>query len=180
MLILIGIDGYFRYGYKMINIYNLVGEWFLGALIIIYFLYPFLSLMMNINIFILNYIISLNYCLMYKTKFFGVVDKNWNIITCINSFYFGMIVIKFRETFFKNRIVLILSFIILIFLSLFQTKTSFVLFEQIQGFSLYIIFIQIGAFIMSTKSAKIFNTLSCLSYSIFLYHHRIIKFNKTI
>ena len=57
ILNLFGLDGYLRYSYKL-NVYNFagIGEWFLGALIIIYILYPLLALLMNINIFIINYI----------------------------------------------------------------------------------------------------------------------------
>lgn len=174
LLILIGLDGYLCHGYYY-NVYNLVGEWFLGAIIIIYLSYPLLIIIMNINFFIINYIIAINYYLMYKTKIFGVIDKRWNINTCFFSFYFGIFVVKFKYIFFYNNLVFILSFILLIILSVYKINTSFVLFQQVQGFTLYIILLRVGKFIMTTKLAKIFHTISGLSYSIFLYHHRIIR-----
>ena len=67
-----------------------------------------------------------------------IVIHERNIITCINSFYFGMIAIKFKRIFFENRIILACSAVILVILSFFKINTSFVLVRQIQGFSLYI------------------------------------------
>jgi len=170
---LIGLDGYLQcYG---IRCFNLVGEWFLGAIILIYILYPLLSLIMNINIFIINYIIFINYYLMYKTNIYDNIVKERNIFTCINSFYFGMIALKYKKFFFESKIVFIFSVILLLFLCLFKLNTSFVLIRQIQGFSFYIVLAQIGSFIISKKYSKFFYTISNLSYSIFLYQHRIIR-----
>lgn len=173
---LIGLDGYLKYSYKY-NVFNLggIGEWFLGAIIIIYILYPLIVLLMNINIFIINYIILINYYIMYKTNIYSNVLYEHNIFTCLKSFYFGMIVIKFKKFFFKNILVLILSFLFLIFLFLFEISKSFFLISQIHGFVLYIFLLRIGEYIMQTKIAKVFHTINGLSYSIFLYHHRIIR-----
>ena len=66
-LTLFGMDGYLSY---RINSYYLIGEWFLGAIIIIYFLYPFLSWLMNKSFLILHSLICFGYLLMYKTNFF--------------------------------------------------------------------------------------------------------------
>ena len=173
---LFGLDGYLRYSYK-IKVFNLVGigEWFLGALIIIYILYPLLVLLMDINIFIINYIICINYYLMYKTNIYSIVIYEHNIFTCLNDFYFGMIVIRYKNLFMKNELIFILSFIILIFLFVFKISNTFFLISQIHGFSLYIFLLRIGEYIMTKKYSKIFHVINGLSYSIFLYHHWIIR-----
>ena len=154
--------------------YYLVGEWFLGAIIIIYFIYPLLLWFMNKNIFIFNLIIYSGYFLMYKTKIFIISNTN-NLITCTYSFYFGMIAIKYRKFFFENKYVFIFSLSLLIFLCLVKINSSFILLCQIQGFSLYIVLIQLGGYIMSKKFSVIFNKISNLSYSIYLFHHHIIQ-----
>lgn len=97
---LIGMDHYLSYRFKT---YSIIGEWFLGAIIIIYILYPLLSWIMNINILIINFIVFAGYILMYKTNYF-IIIKDINIITCVNSFYFGMLGIKFQNLFFKKNI----------------------------------------------------------------------------
>ena len=129
---------------------------------------------MNKNIYSINLIISIFYLLMYKTNFF-IVAKEINIITCVNSFYFGMIAIQLKKYFFENKIFLLFSFILFLFLSLYKINSSFVLIRQIQGFALYIVLVQSGTFIMSRNNSKIIFIISDLSYSIYLYHHRIIQ-----
>ena len=168
-LTLAGLDGYLFYRIKT---YYLVGAWFIGAIIIIYILYPLLLLMTKNNIIINNIIIAFFYILMYKTNFF-IISKERNIITCITSFYLGMEAIRFKNIFFNNKI----SFIIFlfIFLTLRIIKVSpFILIFQIQGFSLFIILNQIGKYVMKSKLKIIFSEISKLSYNIFLFHHKII------
>lgn len=166
---LLGMDGYLNYRIKT---YFIIGEWFLGAIIIIYILYPLLLWFMNKNIFIIFFIISVFYVIMYKTNIFIILaDKN--IITCMHSFYFGMISIKFKSFFFTNKIAFIISSILFLFLS-FKKLNNFILVFQIQAFSLYIMLIQLGNYILSKSKTNVFNQISALSYSIFLIHHRII------
>ena len=50
----IGMDKYF--GYKLLT-YGIVGEWFLGSIIIIYIIYPILLLVINKNILLINIIL---------------------------------------------------------------------------------------------------------------------------
>ena len=130
---------------------------------------------MNINIFIINYIIIINYYIMYKTNFYAKVLYERNFFTCLYSFYFGMLVIKFKRFFMKNTIVLILSLFLSILFFLFQISNTIFLISQLHGFVLYIVLLKLGEFIMNTKYSSIFYTISGLSYSIFLYHHRIIR-----
>ncbi len=161
----------FYLSYKF-NTYNIVGEWFLGAIIIIYILYPLLLWMMNLNILIFNFIEFIGYLLMYKTNYF-IILKDCNIITCVNSFYFGMIAIKFQRLFFENKKTFIISFIIFVLLYFYKLP-NFILIWQIQGFSLYIILVQIGQYIMLSRFKIIFKQISILSYNIFLLHHTMI------
>ena len=170
-LTLIGLDGYLKYRF---NSYYLIGEWFLGAIIIIYFLYPLILFIMDINIFIIYIIIGIGFILMYKTNIF-IIQKNNNIITCLNSFYFGMISMKFKKFYFNNSFALIFSLLLLVFLSKVKIYiNAFILVFQLQSFSLYILLMQTGIYIMSKKYAGIFHKISKISLSIYLIHHRLI------
>ena len=84
-----------------------------------------------------------------------------------------MISIRFKKLFFENKMVLIISIFLLLFLCTFKINT-FILVFQLQGFSLYIVLIQIGTFIMSLNKIKIIKQISRLSYGIYLFHHCII------
>ena len=97
---LIGLDGYLSY---RITTYFIVGEWFLGAIIIIYALYPLLLWFLNKNIFLTYCIMGFSYFIIYKTNIFMII-KEINLITCINSFYFGMISIKYKRFFLEVKL----------------------------------------------------------------------------
>lgn len=144
LLTILGLDGYFSY---KINNYYLVGEWFLGAIIIIYAL--------------------------YKTNIF-IIYKSTNLTTCFSSFYFGTRVIKYKKYFFENNVCLLISILLYFFLSIVKLK-SFIFFFQLQGFSLFIILVKIGNVLMTTRFKKVFIELDNLSYIIYLYHHQIIN-----
>ena len=170
ILTLLGLYGYLIYIFKS---YHLIGEWFLGAIIIIYSLYPLLCWLMNKNILIINFITILFYPLMYLTNFF-IIRPSRNIFVCINSFYFGMLGIKFNYIFFKCKVTFVISLFIFIFLSL-KRISNIILIFQMQGFALFIILVQIGDKIMKYRIKSIFIELSNLSYNIFLFHHAIIR-----
>ena len=78
---LIGLDGYLSY---KIRTYFIVGEWFLGAIIILYVLYPLFLWIVNINIFIIYSLIIIGYFIMHYTNsiIFGL-----NIFLNFNLFY---------------------------------------------------------------------------------------------
>lgn len=167
---LFGLGGYLKY---IFNSYHLIGEWFLGAIIIIYSLYSILCWLMNKNILLINFITILFYPIMYLTKIF-IIRPSRNIFTCINSFYLGMLGIKFNNVFFKYKVTFVISLFIFIFLSLKRIGNIILIF-QIQGFALFIILVQIGDKIMKYRIKSIFIELSSLSYNIFLFHHAIIR-----
>ena len=169
LLTLIGLDGYFLYRTKT---YYIVGEWFLGAIIMIYILYPLLSLLIRRNIYMIYFFFIFFYVFIYKVKYFVISDRR-NIITCIASFYFGMNASKYRKFSIENKKILIISFLILLILCTVKTS-SFILIYQIQGFCLFIILVQIGQYTFKKKMNSLIIGISNLSYSIYLFHHQII------
>ena len=81
--------------------------------------------------------------------------------------------IKFKKIYQKNKISLIGAFLIFVLLY-FVRINSFILIYQMQGFSLFIILFQIGDYIMAKKINYIFIEISNISFSIYLFHHKII------
>lgn len=166
---LFGMDGYFLYRFPN---YYLVGEWFLGAIIMLYVMYPLLSWVMNKNQIIIPVVLIAGYVWMLCTDFFVIEDFR-NMITCTATFYFGMVALRYKDFFFKNKIVGIVSFLILIFLCCVRLP-QFVFVYQIQGLALMIVLIQAGNMIMTTKAKPFFAEISKLSFCIFLFQHIII------
>lgn len=166
-LTLFGIDGYFMYKF---DTYHIIGEWFTGAIIIIYILYPIIVHIFNKNKFIIPIFLFFGFIIMIKTKFFEV-NINRNLITCISSFYFGMVLIKYKK-FFSNKLVIFIAFCINIFLYFKKIHSNFYIFIfQLQGFTFLIILICLGKKIMNSRFKSFFNEISRLSYCIFLFHH---------
>ena len=100
-----------------------------------------------------------------------------NLITCISSFYFGMVFIKYKN-FFLNKIIIYISFFINIFLCFKKVYSYFhfpLFIYQLQGFTFLIILIYLGKIIMNSRLKSFFNEISRLSYYIFLFHHITIK-----
>ena len=76
LLNIFGLDGFFSY---RIRTNYLVGEWFLGAIIIIYLFFPIISFLTNkISIFINITFLFILYFLMYKWKNFFIISQNRN------------------------------------------------------------------------------------------------------
>lgn len=162
-----GIDGYLIYKYKT---YYIIGEWFTGAIVIIYCLYPIIILIFNKNKFLIPIFLFFGFVIMTKTKYFKI-GIHRNLITCFSSFYFGMIFIKFKKI-FLNKLAIFIAFFINIFFYFKKIHTIFSLFIfQLQGFTFLIILICLGKIIMNSKLQSFFNEISRLSYYIFLFHH---------
>ena len=164
-----GIDGYFYY---ILPNYYLVGEWFLGAIIFLYVLYPLLCRCINKNILIIPVIVLLVCIDAYTTKFLITPDILRPFIY-IGLFYFGMIAMKYKNLFFDNKIVGLISLILFLFLCFVKVKIPCT--EQIHGLFLFIVLIQIGNYIMKTSISSFFNFLDKISFPIFLFHHQIIN-----
>ena len=166
---IIGLDGYLFYRIKT---YYIVGEWFLGAIILIYILYPLILWVINKNIIFIYLILIIGYYFMLQTNFF-IIMKDTNLITCLASFSFGIIIIRYNKIFLDEYITLFISLILLIFLNYVKVRCSIIIF-QLQGFCLFITLTKVGGYIMSKGKMKIINLISKLSYFIFLYHHLLI------
>ena len=71
---ILGLDGYFLYRIKTCY---LIGEWFFGAIIIIYFFYPFLTFIDKNYYYILALILCFLNIFIYYTNFF-IINRSRN------------------------------------------------------------------------------------------------------
>lgn len=107
-LTLFGVDGYFLY--KGLN-YYLIGEWFLGAIIMLYVLYPLLQWCMKkipvIATIVIVLLFSINTARQYLPFMAAyneriVISDNINIITCLLSFWTGILLGKAGRSIIKT------------------------------------------------------------------------------
>lgn len=172
-LSLIGIDGYFSYLNQ--NFY-LLGEWFLGAIIFLYILFPLFRAMLkrgrrkaNLTLIVFGglslYILIFNPFIMVSTR---------NIIVCSFGFLLGMYFVKYiKDINWKYALIFSILFVILNFVKVSLFNTSFCV---ISGYLLFFILVYISKFIKGNLFKVIIDKICKYSYEIFLVHHVIIKY----
>lgn len=176
ILSVLGIDGYFRY---LGPNYYCAGEWFLGAIILLYLLYPLICCVMNRCRYVIPALLVAGYVIMLNTDIF-LINPYHNMITCIASFYAGILFMKHSELFFRKKISLVISCVVFAVLAFVRSPIDFginnVILNQLHGFSIVIILVHAGEFIGRYRIRKAVSLVSTLSYPIFLLHHHIILF----
>ncbi len=183
LLTFFGIDGYFMY--REMNYYT-VGEWFLGAIIMLYILYPLLQWCMNkipvIATFIIVLLFGLNTARHMIPAFASynqwvVISDNINLITCVFSFWIGMLLIKADRRIIKKRF-FIPAVILALFLMLIPLPVSTLILTPPLAVCFYIILAFISVSLDSKRGVwnlklydKVTGFFSRYSFAIFLVHH---------
>ena len=169
---LIGLDGYLQY--RMVNYYQ-VGEWFLGAVIILYVIYPFVLKFFKKSVFFFILICVLLYGLVFIPDFW-TIPKSFNFFACLISFEFGMVMMKYYDKWNNNILIFLLS-IVFSFLFIF-VDIKFIpkdICSHLLPISLFVVLSNVGDCLMKFNGIKIvFTELSLLSYATFLVHHKVI------
>jgi|GEM_PF-1265080 len=178
ILSVFGMDGYMSiHGLKT---YYQIGEWFLGALVLIYILYPIIAKLFQQGIFF-KILIPVGFAAAYVYFSFygpGRILSQRNIASCLTYVVLGMLFEKFRK-----RLTGIIPMIISLagVLVLFFVKMPEGMPEMIYAISfavmLYIFLFSLADFI---KKIKPFWWLICFvsaqSYGIFLLQHKVIDY----
>ena len=165
------IDGYMYYfGIKAFNM--LIGEWFLGALIIIYLFYPILLYGFK-YFFIQTFLINIFFfSFFFHGEYFKFQEKN--LIICIILFFEGMIIIKYINL--NNIFTLLFSIFILIiyyFVNIPLNKPFLI--DVLFSPFFFVFLFWVGKLIMKIKIFnKIISKIALISYQIFLLQHLVI------
>lgn len=172
LLSLFAVDGYFYY--KGPN-YYIIGEWFIGAIVLLYVIYPFLSR----SYVSVPWITTVAVAACYLVLFTGInsiftIDVSRNLFTCIFSFFFGIVIIDHKEIMDNNK-VLLLALILSVCLLCIKVPIQSNIIQHICGFCLFIVLYRFGQYIMKNDIIHItIKELDKISYPIFLFQHRII------
>lgn len=169
MLITIaGMDGYLLYLEP--NFY-IIGEWFLGAIILVYLLFPILKYISDKfpKIYIITLTIaSLLLCIFNPFK----IHPSRNIISCIFCFSIGMYFEKYvKEIKIYHFIVAMIIASIIYFIKL---NLHFTILMNILGILMFVIFVYISKFINIAMLKELCVYIGKYSYAIFLLHHYIL------
>jgi peptidoglycan/LPS O-acetylase OafA/YrhL len=167
---IIGMDGYFSY---RMQTYYLVGEWFLGAIIILYILYPLLLRLINKFEYVTHVVIACLIIFMtcdyaFFHRFF-VIPQNTNLIYCITCFWCGMVFMKYRIQMIKFMKWICIPMLIIGFAIPYVGISNIVV-----GCSELFILLFCGKFICKNSILiKMICFFSSISYAVLLVHHWI-------
>lgn len=173
ILTLLGMDGYFLY--KIPN-YYLLGEWFLGAIIFLYILYPLFLKFLSKPILTTCILVLLHIWQVY-TDFF-TIHNFFNLISCLISFWLGMLFMKYYVNImnFLNAgkvIILAILTVPFILIKFSLIPNNFVI--HLLGYILFVLSFYFGNIIMKNKYiSKSCTFVSYISYGIFLLHHQLL------
>lgn len=167
---ILGMDGY------LINnttTYYILGEWFLGMIIILYIVFPFILKCFKKNNLLTMFISIFIYLLFLDKTIINPVSI-WSITSCGLSFVLGMFIIKNRNIII-NKFTMVASFVSILILTYMPLEKSLDISLHLMSAYLFIFLIFIGEWIMKSKiNNKMFGFLNKYSYAIFLLQHEII------
>lgn len=168
---LIGMDCYIN---MVMPTYFLTGEWFLGAILLLYIIYPLLRFLTHkCRLITLAGSIAL-YVLFLKIDFFGM-PINVNPATCILSFYIGMLLASYPNV-LKNPVVVLLSALCCAVLIREPIGAPHITKEILVGATLLITLNIVGGFLCRSRLVNhLVSTVCRLGYYTFLIHHQLIN-----
>lgn len=175
LLTVIGMDGYLLYS---VPNYYILGEWFLGALVILYALYPLLLWGLKKHPVITSSVIVLLYAWVIVHNVFEIRIMR-NLFSNLLVFYFGMVVFRYKKLLSSIPVFLVSACVLLFFafidLSVFDNLPVRDVITRLMGVSLFFCLYRIGEFVTQPKPLKLFfEKFGSISYPIFLVQHVII------
>jgi peptidoglycan/LPS O-acetylase OafA/YrhL len=170
ILTVLGLDGYLLY---LGNNYYILGEWFLGAIIILYTVFPLIRLAFYKKIKIVTIVILTLYIANICFNVFIINDFR-NIITCLLSFWIGMLYEKYRLEIGKE--IVVISATVCIIIILIPINISNIYLTNVLSLSVFIVLMKVADIAMKGSwFAYCINSISKYSYAIYLVHHIIIS-----
>lgn len=170
---IIGIDGILSYKFRT---FNIVGEWYIGCIIFLYLIYPFLKKM--IDKYPKTIFVSLLIIYILSIQFYGLnLSMDRNPIVRLFDFSLGIYFVKYFVIKPVNEkiknITFICSFLIMI-LTLFISNNFNVMYNiTLGGISTFIVLYYLADFVRHQSLKNIISIISKESYVIFLVHHQI-------
>ena len=168
LLSVIGFDGYLG---DQIPTFYLVGEWFLGFIILFYMVFPLLRWLVNNHPIILVVATGIMYVLLLKNYHFTIIPAK-NLLVRLPELLFGMYFIKLRK---KVKLpVAVFALLVLVCNQLLKPQFSQDLQVTYIGIFSYLLIVYISYFVKNVTICNVCAWISKYSYAIFLVHHIVI------
>ena len=166
-----GMDGYFLY---LGNNYYQTGEWFLGAIIMMYLIYPWLTRLMNINDLYALIPVIIGYATVYIPGLYRI-NQGANLFTCLLCFTTGILLFKHSEYWKQRKTAVLISLLTCIILITVKTGIRGSITDVVLAVTLFIVMYAAGEMLKSSQAiSRIVSSLAGLTYPLFLVHHAVI------
>lgn len=168
---ILGIDGYVA---ELTDTFYLLGEWFLGFIIIFYLIFPLLKGIMDKHPVILAIAVVVIY-VYFQCHYSMTISSSKNLFVRLPELLFGMYFIKYIK---KVRLPEVLCALLVIILNTFiKPQIS----EDIQttyiGIASFIVLVYVSYLLQKSELVKCCcSWVSKYSYAIFLVHHIVIYY----
>lgn len=167
-----GVDGYFLY--KGPNFY-FVGEWFLGAILLCYIFCPLLLTVIERFELPVTVIFAASFAYVASGRFFEISPLR-NLLTCLFFMWIGMVLTKHMSYVFKRTGVTVVSFLIILLLSVWRVPTNTIIPETIFSIALFVFLWNCSGLLMkSSLVSSVVSSTGKISFQIFLVHHVLIS-----
>ena len=171
-----GLDGYFLY---RIPSYYSIGEWFLGAIVLLYLLYPifqwainrlwWMTWLFSAALFgIVHWLVDAN---LYSNLF--QIDWTRNLIVCQFSFITGMCLIR-NSKHLKNVFVFFVSISIAVVLLFIRIPGMPHAVNWFTAIVLFIVLLNVGNWLGEGRVYSFVRRFSSLTHGMYLVHHMLI------
>ena len=166
-----GVDGYFA---STFDTCYLIGEWFLGALIFLYLLFPLLSKTMEKSEPAVWCALLVLYAVFFNRPLLSQAPVT-NIFSCLVCFAFGVTFARHKLYFEKRTLIPGAAVFVLSLLPGLKSALGSNLTSHLTGTGLFIILFFAGEAVMKKEvPCRLFSRISRLSYPFYLVHHVIL------
>lgn len=173
LLTLFGMDGYLSYRYT--PNYYIIGEWFLGALVCLYLLYPLLSWCMKHCRILTTLLLGAGSLSLHWPNPYFMIQRERNLIVCMLAFWLGMLFIEYKS-FLTNKWVTVFFGGAALFFIFIKAPLDPFLCAQAIAVGLFLLFYHAGNFVMRFDGLRPFFTYTGgISYAIFLLQHVVMS-----
>ena len=168
LLSIFGLDGFFNYAGAN---YYLVGEWFLGAIIILYILYPLILKGVNKTGWLTIFILIALCVWKVETYTFGSVVLN-RLAYYGGCFVLGMLIFKYKL--YGNKILVAISVVVSAVFLFIKVNISNAYSDYILGVSLFFVMYALGELLAKVSVLNdMISFISGLTFPMFLVQNQI-------
>ena len=175
LLTLIGMDGYLSY--RCQPNYYFIGEWFIGALVLLYLVYPLLVWCMKHLQIPVTLLLGLGTFSLAadRVQAHFIIQRERNLIVCMFAFWLGMLFMEHKDALSAWWITALIGGLAVLFLLVPMPFDPFICI-QIIPVGLFLLSYQAGRYVMKNSTAKRFFAYpGSMSYAIFLLQHVVMS-----